>query len=72
MKNNQIEGAIKPIKQIIDRLTQNTKSIFVEKLIFEAGEFGIGELSVNEAVSQLIEQNYLIEPVKGVVKRVLK
>jgi len=50
------------IKNIIKKLTQRTNSILTETLIFEAGEFGIGEQQVYEALGRLKEENYIIQP----------
>lgn len=39
------------------------------KVLFEAGEFGIGETYVNESLKLLKEEKFIQEPVPGVIKR---
>ncbi len=58
------------VKKIIDRLTENTASTFTEQVLHLAGESGIGESHVNEAIKDLINENYLDEPLRGVLKKV--
>ncbi len=57
------------VKSIITRLTKDSRSVFSEKVFFEAGESGIGEAYVNESLKLLKEERYILEPVPGVIKR---
>jgi len=57
------------IKSIIERMTQNSPSVFLEQLYLEAGEHGIGENYVNQAVQELIAENFVEEAFNN---RVLK
>jgi len=47
------------VKSIIERLTHDTKSIFSERIFLEAGELGIGESYVRQALEKLKEERYL-------------
>ena len=58
------------IERIINRLTQNTKTIFYDKLFSEAGEFGIGEAHVMQVVEELKQENIVYEPCRGILKRI--
>lgn len=58
------------VKNIIERLTQDTASTFTEQVLHMAGESGIGEGHVNEAIQDLINEHYLDEPLRGVLKKV--
>ncbi|MBI5871951.1 hypothetical protein HZB88_02600 [archaeon] len=57
------------VKNIIERLTSAKPIILAEKVFFVAGEFGIGENLVQEAIKELAEENFLAEPMPGVIKR---
>jgi DNA replicative helicase MCM subunit Mcm2 (Cdc46/Mcm family) len=57
------------LKRIIEKMTQKRKSIFSEKVFLEAGEFGIGEMHVRKMIEELMEENYIVEPIKGVLQR---
>ena len=58
------------IINLILKLTQNKDSIFIENLILEAGESGIGEQKVEEVLSQLKNQKVITEPLLGVIKKI--
>jgi len=58
------------IINLILKLTQNKDSIFIENLILEAGESGIGEQKVEEVLSQLKNQKIITEPLLGVIKKI--
>lgn len=57
------------IKDMISKFTQNSTSVFSQKIFSEAGEFGIGEFAVTESLKSLKEENFIHEPVPGVLKR---
>lgn len=57
------------LKNIIEKMTQKRRSIFSEKLFLEASEFGIGEMHVRKMINELMEENYLVEPMKGVLQK---
>ncbi|MBS3170924.1 hypothetical protein J4223_04050 [Candidatus Woesearchaeota archaeon] len=57
------------VKVIIDKLTLDTKSIFSEKVYNIAAELGLGECIVHDCLHQLLEENYICEPVCGVLKK---
>lgn len=59
------------LKGIIERLTTGKKSVFMETILFEAGEAGIGESLVEEGMNQLIAENFIYVPLKGVVKKTM-
>ena len=59
------------LKGIIERLTTGKKSIFMETILFEAGEAGIGESLVEEGLKQLIAENFIYVPFKGIVKKTM-
>lgn len=57
------------VKDIIAKLTQDRSSVFSQRVFSEASEFGIGEGSVIESLNLLKEENFIHEPVPGVLKR---
>lgn len=57
------------IKDIIAKFTQDRKSVFSQKIFSEASEFGIGEGTVVESLNLLKEENFIHEPIPGVLKR---
>ena len=57
------------LKTIIERFTLQKRSVLIEKILLEAGEQGIGESIVEEGLQQLIKENFIYIPFKGVVKR---
>ena len=58
------------IKSIIEKLTADTKSVFSDKVFNLAADLGIGEILVQDSLHQLMEENFIAEPVRGVLKRV--
>jgi len=60
----------KSIKSIIDNLTTQNSSVFSEKVYNIAAEFGIGEHIVKDCINQLIQENFICEPMCGVLKRI--
>ena len=59
---------VETIKNLIDKLTQKSGSIFTMDLIFEAGEFGIGEQQVYHALDELKEQKYIDQPSRQTIE----
>lgn len=57
------------VKIIVDKLTLETRSVISEKVFNLAAELGIGELLVRESLHQLIQDNYICEPIQGVIKK---
>jgi hypothetical protein len=57
------------VKTIIEKLTEDTNSIFSEKVYNLAAELGIGDLHVKDSLHELMEENYIDEPVLGVIKK---
>ena len=57
------------IRGIIDKLTKESRSVFSEKVFYIAGEMGIGEMIVQDCLQQLMEENYITEPMQGVLRR---
>ncbi len=57
------------VKGIISKLTKNSSSVFSDKVFFEAGEIGIGETYVHESLKVLKEENFIKEPIPGLLKR---
>ena len=57
------------LKGIIEKMTQTTKSVFSEKVFLEAGEMGIGEMHVRKMIDELMEEDYIMQPMRGVLKR---
>ena len=59
------------LKTIIEKLTQKTMSVFSEKIFLEAGEVGIGEMHVQKMMDELMEEDFIMQPMRGVIKRKL-
>ncbi|MEA3378134.1 MAG: hypothetical protein U9Q69_00690 [Nanoarchaeota archaeon] len=59
------------LKHIIERLTQKSRSIFADKVFLEAGEFGIGEIHVQEIINELKDENFISQPIQGIIKKVI-
>jgi len=57
------------IKVIIDKLTLDTASVFSEKVYNIAAELGLGECIVHDCLNQLMEENYICEPMMGVLRK---
>lgn len=57
------------VKGIIDKLTADTNSILSEKIYDLAAELGIGDLHVKDSINELMEENYIDQPVLGVIKK---
>lgn len=57
------------VKGIISKLTKDSKSVFSQKVFYEAGEEGIGELAVIESINMLKEDRSIEEPIPGLIKR---
>ncbi|MEK6864592.1 MAG: hypothetical protein AABX27_04815 [Nanoarchaeota archaeon] len=47
------------VKTIISRLTQNSPSVFYDRVFYEAGDVGIGDSAVKEVITELKKENYL-------------
>jgi hypothetical protein len=58
------------IKWIIDNLTTQGSSVFSEKVYNVAAEFGIGEHMVKDCINQLIQENFVCEPMCGILRKV--
>lgn len=58
------------VKNIVEKLTMDTSSIFAEKVYLLAAEFGIGEMLVKESLQELIADNFVTEPMQGILRRV--
>ena len=58
------------VKNIVEKLTSETKSVLSEKIFNLAAELGIGELLVRESLHELKKDNYIVEPVMGVIKKI--
>ncbi|MBT3985844.1 hypothetical protein HOD38_04410 [archaeon] len=58
------------VKNIVNKLTIDTSSVFSEKIYYLAGELGIGELLVKESLQELINDKFIAEPVMGIIKRI--
>ena len=57
------------VKEIIQKLTIDTPSVLSEKIYNVAAEFGLGDMLVHDCLSQLVEENFISEPMQGVLKR---
>ena len=57
------------VKVIIDKLTLDSRSVFSEKVYNIAAEMGLGEYIVQDCLQQLMAENYICEPVIGVLKK---
>lgn len=58
MQKIDLKGSV---KGIIERMTDKTNSVFLEKVYLEAGELGIGESYVRQALQQLKEEQFVEE-----------
>ena len=58
------------VKNIVNKLTIDTSSVFSEKVYYLAGELGIGELLVKESLQELINDKFIAEPVMGIIKKI--
>ena len=58
------------IRGIIEKLTSESRSVFSEKVYYIAGEMGLGEMIVKDCLQQLMDENFISEPMLGVLKRV--
>jgi len=58
------------IRGIIEKLTLESRSVFSEKVYYVAAEMGLGEMIVQDCLQQLIQENFISEPMQGVLKRV--
>ena len=58
------------VKVIIDKLTLDSRSVFSEKVYNIAAEMGLGECIVQDCLQQLMVENYIVEPVMGVLKKI--
>ncbi|MAG78121.1 hypothetical protein CL616_02020 [archaeon] len=58
------------IKNIVDKLTNDTNSVFSEKIYNLAADLGIGEILVKESLLELMDDNYICEPVMGIIKKI--
>jgi hypothetical protein len=58
------------IKGIIEKLTTETTSVFSIKVFNLAADLGIGEMLVQSSIHELMEENFIREPVRGVLRRV--
>ncbi|MDP3919116.1 MAG: hypothetical protein Q8Q35_04420 [Nanoarchaeota archaeon] len=57
------------IKDIIEKLTTETKSILAEKVFNIAAERGIGDMLVRDCLNQLSEENFITQPIHGILCR---
>jgi hypothetical protein len=57
------------IQQIIEKLTAGSMSTLSEKVYNLAAERGLGDGIVDDCIQQLVEENFIMEPVRGVLKR---
>ena len=58
------------IRGIIEKLTLESRSVFSEKVYCVAAELGLGEMIVKDCLQQLMEENFISEPMQGVLRRV--
>lgn len=58
------------IRSIIEKLTLESKSVFSHKVFDIAAEMGLGEMIVRDCLQQLMEENFISEPMQGVLRRV--
>jgi hypothetical protein len=58
------------VKNIVDKLTNDTNSVFSEKVYNLAADLGIGELLVKESLHELMDDNYICEPIMGIIKKI--
>jgi len=58
------------IRGIIEKLTLESRSVFSEKVYHVAAEMGLGEMIVKDCLQQLLEENFISEPMQGVLRRV--
>ena len=58
------------IRGIIEKLTMESKSVFSEKVYYVAAEMGLGEMIVQDCLQQLIQENFISEPMQGLLRRV--
>ncbi len=58
------------IRGIIEKLTLESRSVFSEKVYYVAAEMGLGEMIVQDCLQQLIQENFISEPMHGVLQRV--
>lgn len=58
------------IRGIIEKLTLESRSVFSEKVFYVAAEMGLGEMIVQDCLQQLIQENFISEPMQGVLRRV--
>ena len=59
------------VKRIIEKLTQQRISVFSEVVFDEAGEVGLGESQVEASIKELMEEHFLEQPCRGVLKRAI-
>jgi hypothetical protein len=57
------------VQNIIEKLTGNSSSILSEKVFNIAAESGLGDLIVKDCIKQLVEENFVAEPVRGVLRK---
>lgn len=58
------------VKGIIEKLMAQTCSVFSEKVYNIAAEMGLGEHIVKDCINQLIQENFICEPMCGVLRKV--
>lgn len=56
------------VKNILERLSRQSSSLFLDNIIAVAGEWGIGELQVLHSIDELKQENFISEPIPGVIK----
>ncbi|MFH1638652.1 MAG: hypothetical protein ABIB71_09565 [Candidatus Woesearchaeota archaeon] len=59
------------VKRIIEKLTQQSMSVFSNDVFNHAGELGIGESQVEESIKELMAEKFLQQPCRGVLKRAI-
>ena len=57
------------IRAIIEKLTLESRSVFSHKVFDIAGEMGLGEMIVKDCLQQLLDENFITEPMQGVLRR---
>ena len=65
-----VRDATTIVKEIIEKLTLKTTSTLSEKVFNIAAERGIGDILVSESIQKLVEDNFISEPVCGVLKKI--
>ncbi len=59
------------VKRIIERMTERSISVFSEAVFDQAGEVGLGESQVEASIRELMEEHFLEQPCRGVLRRAI-